>query len=196
MTKTPKSWLDGPKIWPSWGGAPEGEGELQCGGGPTDADLAELAKALRGYDSLYGPGEQWLPDQQGRVNIPFRLFIMLSNLVDRNIRQLAWTQEKKDWLRAAYVEQERADGKTVKEAVAADRQATQRRRDRERHQNYALAGGGWRGDGEKVLPKSHALAGRGAASAKNPQTQVVASSLINRTKGNGGAFHYLFSFWR
>jgi hypothetical protein len=119
MTKTPKSWLDGPKIWPSWGGAPEGEGELQCGGGPTDADLAELAKALRGYDSLYGPGEQWLPDQQGRVNIPFRLFIMLSNLVDRNIRQLAWTQEKKDWLRAAYVEQERADGKTVKEAVAA-----------------------------------------------------------------------------
>jgi hypothetical protein len=119
MTKMPpKTWLDGPKIW-HWGGAPVGEGELLCGGDPTEDDLAELAKALRGYDSLYGPGEQWLPDQQGRVNIPFRLFIMLSNLVNRNIRQLPWTQERKDWLRAAYVVEERAAGKTLDEAFEA-----------------------------------------------------------------------------
>jgi hypothetical protein len=125
MTKSRSGggWLDCPKIWPGWGGAPEGEGELQCGGGPTEDDLAELSKALRGFDSRFGPGEQWLLDQEGRVKdrvtIPSHLFIMLSNLVDRNVRQLPWTQEKKDWLRAAMVAQEHAAGKTLDEAFAA-----------------------------------------------------------------------------
>jgi hypothetical protein len=113
-----------PKIIPSWGGAPPGEGELQCGGGPTEEDLAELSKALHGLDSRYGPGEQWLLDREGRVKdrvtIPFHLFIMLSNLVDWNVRQIPWTQEHKDWLRAAYVCQEYAGaGKTLEEACAA-----------------------------------------------------------------------------
>jgi hypothetical protein len=107
-----------PKIW-SWGGAPEGEGTLQCGGAPTEDDLAELFKALHGYPSLYGPRSKWLADQKSRVSMPFRLFIMLRNLVDWNIKQLQWTQERKDRLRAAYVAEEREKGKTMEEACAA-----------------------------------------------------------------------------
>jgi hypothetical protein len=107
-----------PKIW-SWGGAPEGEGELLCGGGPTEDDLAELFKAVHGYPSLYGPPSQWLADQEDRVSMPFRLFIMLQRLVDWNIKQLPWTQKRKDWLRAAYVFEEREKGKTMEEACAA-----------------------------------------------------------------------------
>jgi hypothetical protein len=107
-----------PKIW-GWGAAPEGEGELLCGGGPTEDDLAELFKAVHGYPSLYGPPSQWLADQEGRVSMPFRLFIMLQKLVDWNIKQLPWTQERKDWLRAAYVFEEREKGKTMEEACAA-----------------------------------------------------------------------------
>jgi hypothetical protein len=118
MTKKIKGWLDGPKIW-SWGGGPKGEGELQCGGGPTENDLYELYKALHGHPSLYGPPSQWLPDQKGHVTIPFRLFIMLSNLLDWNVRQLPWTQERKDWLRAALVAQEHAAGETMEDAAAA-----------------------------------------------------------------------------
>jgi hypothetical protein len=114
-----KNWPPGaPKIW-SWGGGRKGEGELLCGGDPTEDDLAELYKALNGHPSLYGTPSKWLPDRKGRVNMPFRLFIMLRNLVDWNIKQLPWTQERKDWLRAAYVAEEREKGKTMEEAYAA-----------------------------------------------------------------------------
>jgi hypothetical protein len=117
MTKMPKSWLDGPKIWPSWGGAPKGTRGLQCGGAPTDDDLAELYKALYGY--RFGLPLQCVPDQEGRVSMPDTLFVKLCWLVDWHIKQLPWTQEKKDWLRAAMVAQEHAAGKTLEEAYAA-----------------------------------------------------------------------------
>ena len=118
MTKMPKirGWLDGPKIWPSWGGAPKGTRGLQCGGAPTDDDLAELYKALYGY--RWGEPLQCVPDQQGRVSMPDTLFIKLCWLVDWHISQLPWTQEKKDWLRAAMVAREHAAGKTLEEACA------------------------------------------------------------------------------
>jgi hypothetical protein len=117
MTKTPKSWLDGPKIWPSTGGAPEGTRGLQRGGAPTDDDLLELYKALYGY--RWGEPLQCVPDQEGRVSMPATLFVKLCWLVDWNIKQLPWTQERKDWLRAALVAQEHAAGKTLDEAYAA-----------------------------------------------------------------------------
>jgi len=108
-----------PKLFPWWGGPPEGEGTLRHCGAPTEDDLAELMKALDGYPSLYGPPSQWLPDQDGRVSVPFLLFIMLGNLVRWNVRQLPWTQERKDWVRFAYVTEEREKGKTMEEACAA-----------------------------------------------------------------------------
>jgi hypothetical protein len=126
MTKTPKAkdkqsakgaktWLDGPKIWPSWPAHRPGEGELSCGGSPTEDDLAELLKAFRGYSSRYGPPLtfDWT---QKEMNVPTSLLLMLSKLVDWNVNQLPWTQERKDWLRAALVAQEHAAGKTLEEA--------------------------------------------------------------------------------
>jgi hypothetical protein len=115
MTKTPKSWLDGPKIWPSWGGARKGERGLTRGGAPTDEDLLELYKALYGYRF----GEPFPDHQEDRVSMPGRLFVMLCRLVDWNLDQLPWTQERKDWLRAALVAQEHAAGKTLDEACEA-----------------------------------------------------------------------------
>jgi hypothetical protein len=125
MTKSRSGggWLDCPKIWPSWGGPPKGTRRgLTHGGDPTDDDLLEIYKALYGY--RWGEPLQCVPDhQEDRVSMPGRLFVMLCRLVDWNLEQLPWTQERKDWLRAVYVAQERAAGKTLSKAyvVAAKR---------------------------------------------------------------------------
>jgi hypothetical protein len=112
MTKSRSGggWLDCPKIWPGWGGAPKGTRRGLPHGALTDGDLLELYKALYGY--RWGEPLQCVPDQEGRVSMPATLFVKLCWLVDWNIAQLPWTQEQKDWLRAAYVAQERAAGKT------------------------------------------------------------------------------------